>query len=355
MRAFSVRDLIIETQQQVQKLGGFKRDATSEHRIAWRLNTAQDILVRNKIKPSITSPGRFMIDEPSRQAIQSLITPNKRLAVHKQSATRGFAYLPYDYGYLVADRSIVLPDCKTEYADPTEATTYRVTSIPFNDSPLNVGPYYVNITARSTASGVHTDDTKIYNLSNKKEKYEIVDSIIAQFASLSTVFGAYWESFDTIQKPNSFIIVHQVVGAQTNLPTHSLLIDGQEAVAVTQTISTTKYKAYADGEEKPNRSYQNDFLYDAITHNYYDQPKPHTPVAQLANGMVYVFNSKRFLVPELIIDYIRKPRRISVYLDQSTELDSSVHYELCCLAAEQILGNVEGNYPTKVQDNIRIQ
>jgi hypothetical protein len=355
MRSLSVRELIIETQQQVQRLGGYKRDVTVEHRIIWRLNSAQDQLVRKKIKPSLTQAGRFMIDEPSRQAIQALITSNKKLPVHKDTVTRGFAYLPSDYGFLISDRSIVLPDCKSEFNSPTEATTYIVTVIPFNDSPLTAGPFYHTITARSTTGVTPTDFSKTYDLASKKEKFEIIDAIANQFKKHANVFGVYWETFDSVYNPNSFLVVRQVIGNQSNIPSYTLLIDGQQAISSTQTITTTKYKTYAAGDEVPNRSYQNDFLYDAVSYNYYDQPEPDSPVSQLAGNKVFIFTGKRFLVPEIIVDYIRKPRRISVYLDQTSELDGSVQYELCSLAAEQILGDLESNYPLKNQTNLSLQ
>lgn len=354
MRALSVRELVIEVQQQVQRLGSYKRDQTSEQKIIWRLNTAQDLIVQNSLKPNPAKPERFMIHEPARQAIQGLIQANKRVPVHKETSKRGFAYLPSDLGFLVNDRSVVLEDCKKEFDSPDEPTTYHVTILPLLDSPLAIGSggFYVNIVARKAVSGSPTiDKAKRYGTLNKKEKFEIIEGVMEQFKAYDP-FGVYWEKFDTIYAPESILVVQQLVGTVNTIPEYKLIVDGTETLATTRSITTTKRKSY-DGDDVPNRSYQGDFLHDAISHNSYEKPFPNSPVSQLAGNKLYVYSSERFLVPEIILDYVKKPRRISVYLNQTSELDGSLHLELCSKAAELILGDIEAtNYGNKVQSNI---
>lgn len=345
MRTLTVRELIIEVQMQLQRLGSFKRDKTSESLIVWRLNTAQDRFIRDSITPDPNVPFKFSINERSRSAIQPIIETNKKLKVYKDNALRSYCILPSDYAFLVNDRSSILPDCNAQYKTPTSAYTIVATTIPFNESVKSSAPYYQVTTSAGTVN-----KTVSYNLASPKESFEIIEAVAKQFTSIGAL-DVYWESFNGIYSPNSFIVINRIESGFTP-PTYGLSIDGVAVSTGITNFSVDKYTTFA-GNEYPNRSYKSDHLYDAIAHNYYDQPTPDSPVSQISGDKLYIFNSKRFLVSDIILDYIRKPRRISLYLNQSCELSGSVHENICSLATEMILGNIEAdNYPLKVQENI---
>ena len=348
----TVRELIIETQLQVKRLAAHRRDSINEQNIIWRLNTAQDRLIRDAIEPDPNNPNRFLINEVSNNLIQKLIKPNVSLTTYQESSKRGFAYLPSDLGYLLNERGIIVEDCnKEQWATPTETVTLNCTVIGFSDSILSSPNYYKTIGLKTTL-GSNTAVTT-YNTNgtqSKKEKYELVQYIMRLWEAqpLEKPVKAYWEKFDTLYFPESFILV-----AEQGNPTLDLVIDGAELSRFSNTLTNVKIKPYSAGNEVPMRGYKGDFLFDAISYNYYEQPTPDSPVTQLADDKIYFYSSKRFLVSQLVVDYIRKPRRISLYLNQTCELDSNVHEKVCSLAAEAILGNVEAsNYPLKVQENI---
>lgn len=351
MKSWSVRELIIEVQQQVQRLGSHRRDGLALPNIVWRLNTAQDLFVSNRIKPDPGNPNRFQIDEKYRADLQTIIKPNVKLTCYQDTSTRQFSYLPADFAFLLNDRSIVLEDCKTEFTTPTEDAVYSTYSFTFIESPLPTAPFYRNFSFVING-GASVETTTLAGLPSKEEKFELDDYILSKLIDLGTrtspIFQAYWERFDTIYAPNSFIVVGLV-----GIPPLDLQIDGQTVAKAIKTLTLKKLKPYTSGPEVSNRGVRQDFLYDAINNNYYDRPTPHSPISTIADGKLFVASSKRFLVPEINIDYIRKPRRISLYLDQTCELPGSTHREVCGLAAELILGNVEAaNYPAKVQENI---
>lgn len=345
MKSLSVREMIIETQLQVRRLGGNRREALLDEKMVWRLNTAQDRIIKDAIRPDPTS-ARFLINQIANSEIQRIISPNVSLTAFKDTSWRSYAYLPPDFAYLINDRTNVLTDCTNGFDDPITDVNYQLFIVSFPDSQLAEGPYYKNINIKlgETITPFNTAGAPTINA-----KFEFVEYIQKRFQDLSpsdTPYTVYWESFDKYYYNNAFILVGQV-----GIPTPSLNIDGIEADVKPLVITRRPYTPV--GDEVPNRSIKGDFLYDVVSHNYYDAPSPRSPIAQLADNKLFVFSSKRFLATGLIIDYIRKPRRISLYLNQACELDGSVHEKVCSVAAELILSNVEApSYQNKVQENL---
>lgn len=355
----TVRELIIEVQQQVQRKGSYKRDPTAEQIIIWRLNTAQNRLIKSWLKPDPNNPHKFQIDQKANSDVQKLINVNVPLTTIIDTDNRVYANLPNDFLYLINDKSRVLEDCKDGFEDAKDKTVYprTVTAFKFIDS-ANIEPNYYKTIVLEVLEGDTDGLLSLYDLSvnglpSVKEKFELVDYIIKQAKALG--YNLYWEQFDTCYKPDSFIYVPELGNSTPD--TLTIRIDGVELPSTPVALKAyTIYKTDLDTSLMSlpvNRGYKNDFIYDAMQGNYYDQPQPDSPVSQLANGRIYVHTNKRFIVSTILMDYIRKPRRISLYLNNTCELDESVHEEVCSIAAEIILGNIEApNYPLKVQENI---
>lgn len=350
----TVRELIIEVQQQVQRKGSYKRDPTAEQEIIWRLNTAQNRLIKSWIKPDPQNPNKFQINQKANSDIQKLITPNALLTTIIDDTNRVYAYLPNDFQYLINDRSKVLEDCKDEFATAKDTTVYprTVTAMRFSDG-VGGANFYKTIVFTMVKNSVTTNETLSTNgVPTIKEKFELINYIIRQAKGLG--YNLYWEQYDTCFKPESFIFVPSITGNTSESIT--ITIDGVELVKTSVSLTSVNiYKEFSSEITSlpVNRGFKGDFLYDATQGNYYDQPQPDSPVSQLANGKIFVHTNERFIVSKILMDYIRIPRRISLYLNHTCELHESVHEEVCSIAAEIILGNIEASsYQLKVQENI---
>lgn len=80
--------------------------------------------------------------------------------------------------------------------------------------------------------------------------------------------------------------------------------------------STTSYNAAF-----PNRLVEYDRLYEGLRHPF---KKPHyeSPVSARHKKILSIYNDRRSITTRALIDYVRIPRRISLYLGQSTELQA---------------------------------
>ncbi len=340
----TVREMIVETQLQVQRLAGNRRDNLLDDKIIWKLNLAQEFLVQSQITADPRGGHRFLFNQKDNNEIQKLITPNYSLTVIKDTTVRGYCYLPSNFGYSLNERSYVLTDCSDGFETPTIEVVSTVYIIKFKDSGKTTPPYYTNI-GIVLPTGTTTLTTSGFK--SVEEKFELIEYIITESDRVGAgTWKTYYESYKNIYSPDSFIIVG------VGIPSIDLTIDGDTCSKTSTTIIENNYKDIGT-DEASNRSYKGDALYDAIDGNYYDSPIPESPITQLANNLLYVYTSKRFIVSRIFIDYIRKPRRISLSLNQTCELNSNVHRKVCSIAAEMLLGDIEAsNYKDKVVENL---
>ena len=80
-------------------------------------------------------------------------------------------------------------------------------------------------------------------------------------------------------------------------------------------------KNYANGNRGtfPNSLQKQEHLYNSLA-NPMRKTSYSNPLSSNSSGLLHVFASKRFIVIECVIDYIRRRRRMSLSLNQSTEL-----------------------------------
>jgi len=346
MIGLSVKGMHVEVIAQLQRQGAYRKDRIFEQQIDWRLTSAQNILIKNKIKPSKDQQSpKFEMDQKAVTDIQSVIVSNKELRIIKATDTRGYVQLPYDFGYLVNDRSNVVEDCKTTFTTPTptEAYTYQIRAFNFGESQKTATPYYQQV--RVTKQSANKDLPVTTGLASKKDKDWLINSIIGLFAEHG--YDAYWENFGDTYRANSFLVVVTALS-----DTISITIDGttkEQDEIISKTV--TRYIENT-GEEVPNRCYKNDYVYDALA-SAYMKSIPSSPVSSLAKNTIFVHTSKKFLVSKIFIDYIRTPRPISLYLNSSCELHPNTHQEVCDVAVELLKRDIESTtYGEKIQENV---
>lgn len=344
MIGLSVKGMHVEVVAQLQRQGAYRKDRVFEQQIDWRLTSGQNILVKKLIRPnSNQQSGRFEIDQKSVSDIQSIIVSNKELRIMKDTDTRGYVQLPYDFGYLVNDRSNVIEDCKAEFASPTETYSYQLRVFNFGESQKASTPYYQQV--RVTKQGTNKDLAITTGLASKKDKDWVINTIIGLFAEHG--INAYWENFGDVYKPNSFIAVVETLSDVVTITIDGITKNPDETISK----SSLRYKVLT-GDEVPNRCYKSDYVHDALASSYM-KAVPSSPISSIARNTFFIHTSKKFLVSKIFIDYIRTPRPISLYLNSSCELSPNNHQEVCDIAVELLKRDIESTtYSEKVQENV---
>jgi len=118
------------------------------------------------------------------------------------------------------------------------------------------------------------------------------------------------------------------------------------------TAFTQLSKTYASGAAmtSPNSLQRNEFIYNSLK-NPMRTTTPEYPLSLLTSNRIHVFASKRFIVNEVIIDYVRLRRRISLSLNQSTELPALANKIVAETASSLHEALQSGSYQTSLLES----
>lgn len=338
-RVFSVKEMHVEVEQALQRQGAYKRDKIYPEEVDWRLQMAEDRVIKYRVKPDRENENRFQIDSKYLADIQPILVSNYKLPIIQEGGENYYGLLPYNFKYLTSDRSRVLQDCDPAWKTKTATVTGRLISYQLGDATGNA-PYYKNI---SVAVGNVAKSFNSPGFASKAQKYEIVEVILKLLAQQG--FEGYWMQYNDQYAPDTIFVY------TTSVNTPVITIDNTNLVNSSVSYPLVFVNS-AYGRESINRNVRADFKWELLYVNHYTKTKPHSPVTSLSQNRLYAHVDKSFLVSQLLIDYIRTPRKISLTLNQTSEL-VSLHEEICSVAVEMILNDVEGtNYRNKVESNI---
>ncbi len=341
MKRLSVKELHIYVTQGLQRQGSYRKDKQLPQAIDLALCSAEGRLIKSRLFPVDNSPDRFEINQKFSADIQPIVKLGVELNVYKEG-TKSLAVLPYDFGYLLSDTSYIIETCQEQFTTPTENKSERVISFPINSSKSSA-PYYLNMVI-----AVNSNNKIITTLGfqSKEEKISIVDSLVSAFKELSVT--AYWERYKDIYRSECLLLVTKDLTLSTGVN-----IDGGTIVGTNIDNTIIVYKdTLINTKEIVNRGTKLDFLRSAQQSNYH-RSEPDSPLSVLADNKIIVAGDERFLANKIVIDYIRRPKRISLSLNQSSEL-ISMHEEIGDMAIQILKKQIEDeSYQLEVADNKR--
>jgi len=339
MRKLSAKEKHIYVTQGLQRQGSYRKDKQHPQAIDLALNMAESRLIKARLIQDTQIPQRFEINQKYVSDIQMLIKTDVELPVFKDGV-KSYGVVPYDFAFLLSDSSYVIEDCQTGFTDNNETKSERVIVIPFTSAKVSA-PYYQTIIA--SVAGINTTVTTP-GFSTQYEKVFVVDYVLEAFKNLGV--KVYWETYKDLYKQDCILI------ATTNLTLAvGLNIDGGTIVTTNIDSPVTVFKATPVGTEALNRDTKADFLTSARLSNYH-KSIPISPLSIIANNQLIVFGTERFLVNRILLNYIRKPKRINLALNQGSELSPTVQEEICDVAIQILKKQIEDeSYVAEVQDN----
>lgn len=344
MNKLSVKEKHIYVTQGLQRQGANKKDKQYSEAIDIALIKAESRIIKDRLFPDKNVPYKFEINEKYVSDIQSIIIRNQELVTFK-NILESYGVLPYDFSYLLSDTSNIIEDCKEEFTTPTptELKTERIIIIPFTSSKVSA-PYYTKIICKVLATV--SDTLNFTGYSTLEEKTYIINNIIRTFKDLGKI--VYWEEYKDIYKSGCFLLPTLDLGV-----TASISVDDGAYVTTTNIDKqvTTYKSSLSTINIQLNRDIKADFL-DSAQSSFYNQSIPISPLSTIANNQILIRNTERFLANKIFISYIRTPRKISLALNQNSELSGTVHEEICDLAIQILKKQIEDeSYSKEVLDN----
>jgi hypothetical protein len=86
-----------------------------------------------------------------------------------------------------------------------------------------------------------------------------------------------------------------------------------------------------------NRLVKTEDLYELLG-SAFGKTSPASPISSLKENLIIVYHNQKFICSEIKIDYIRKPKKINLSLNQDCELHDSIHQEIVENTAKRIAG-----------------
>lgn len=349
----TVHDQHIEFNQSLQQVAANKTLKYLPQEVDWILNKMQDRFIQLRMKPKVSErgipTGGFEVSQLDSDAIRTIIVSSYDLTPYiDQDGRRYRCFLPPDYSYLLSDWSYTTPTCGTS---PTVKTnTMYITALRQDQSIKTAPQYYTNLQIQLGPNLVTIPSDLPYG--NKYNGYEAIRDIdfIRKYISLKGQW--YWERFDNLYYPNYYIF--PTTNPQSSLPPF-ISIDGN-------TTMVTKISSYALSTHPNTGAYYDNRL--SATSNIsgmvstpFIKSSYYSPISELSNGILYVYNDNSFTISNVGIAYVRKPQPISLYLGTNCELPEEFHQNICDLAVEYVKGRLNdlpGYQQTKADNDTRV-
>lgn len=341
----SVRELHIYVEQGLQRQGAYKKDKQFDQAVDIALTKAQDRVIKARLA-SIDKSGTFEINSKATSDVEAVIVLNYPILITRDAnrPNLGYGVLPYNFAFLLGDSSLVLENCHKEFTVPTPTIplTERVISIPFPQGTSS--PYFNSITASVGNNSIIIPSPGFVTID---ERVYLVDYIIDAFNSLGV--NTYWETYKNINNPGCFLLITRDTTLACNI-----IVDN---VSGTPTNIDTTISTYIDlssvSTEVVNRDVKADYIKN-LKQSIYHRSAPNSPISVLSNEQIFIYTDERFLVSKIFVDYIRKPKRISLALGQASELSDTLHIEIADLAIRLLKKQIEDDtYQLEVADTVK--
>jgi hypothetical protein len=332
----TVREMHIEINQSTQKVAANTTRKFLSQEIDWVLNKMFNRFIQLSLKPKLNAQGKptgaFTIDQLRVDALRNLVVTNKEISSDLTISSRSKNILPSNYMYLLADQSRLLTDCGTS-TTASSIVNLKVINMP---EATGLGPYFTSFSITANGKTVSIPgDLEHYNkyqaTTNKADISFFIGFILYKLRALGV--EAYWEHYDTIYKQNC-IIIPDGTGI-------AVLYNGSAVTnisIVSKTVATTTITT--EGLYRANRLEESANIPELQQTAFY-QSNMQSPISELENNVLWVYNGKNFTVTKAIISYIRKPKPISIILGSDCEIAEEFHQTICDMATEYLLNRMQ--------------
>lgn len=340
-----VKEMHIDFEQGTQQVAANKTLKWQPEEIDWILNKQMNRFIQMKLKPKLSErgvpTGGFEVQQLDADAIRTIIVSSYDLVPYiDQDSRRYRCFLPPDYSYLLSDWSYTTLLCGDTPKLLTE--TMYITALRQDRSIAQQPKYYQNIQVQLGPNVVSIPSDLPYG--NSFGGFDAVDDIFTVRPYIQLQGHWYWERFDNLYYPSYYI--YPTTNPQGSLSPF-VNVDGNiTQITKTKTYPVTRHNSI--GTYYDNRLSATDDI-SGMNSTEFIKSSYYSPISELSNGILYIYNDSSFIVSSVGISYIRKPQPISLYLNTDCELPEEFHRTICDLAIEYAKNTLENPQGTQLK------
>lgn len=331
----TAQEMLIEVNTSLQAIGASKTRKYYDQEIEWYLNKMVNRFVQDAIRhKENTSVGGgyqsrdvdvtvFEIDELYRDAIRDLIGEAYLPVNYDPSGLFAQAYLPPDYSYLT-DIGGSVDKCSLFKSITLRPKVYQVIGVPMPVNSVAVSaPYFNNLT-------ITINGTEAYSRSggySYDSAFQVIEEICNTTDITQNTAGPYKKMgylLLMLPKPDSgnatFVITYDSVTLTST---------------VLSTITANETGATIVPANTPVRSLRDNINYNSSVTPYY-QSSQNSLTTSLKGQVIQINTATNFIVNGIWVGYIRKPSRISVSLNNTSDIAPDYHNQICDMTVQHI-------------------
>ncbi len=316
------------------------------------LNKAQERFVKDRYGAQSNPKGKgFEMSQKRIDDLRSLLVPNYYDKCYLMS-TSDFDYdtklqffLPNDYWFLTSSRSKVYGnDCSSiVLTSNTETVYYSLITFAFEGTTTANFAITTNLNVDIlTGITVPIEDIELFKI-----------DLVTRWNSLyAATYGwtFYIDYYKNLSFPGKVIAISNPVGQNIKYK----IQETYTPFTLNQTKVFNYYTATKGSESVvTNKFVQQDDIY-SLALDPFNDTSMYAPLTIIRDNNIDVFVEKNnFIVKEIAISYIRKPKLISLLLNQSCELAEHTHAEIIRDAVNLMLENFEAQ--NRLQTSLQVE
>jgi len=344
----TVNEMHIAFELEVDKLNAALLDEMSPEEIDYWLNKGMDLLIEqsynanSRYRPGGAESSQNRIDE-----LRHLTVELSGTTFFRDTNIEALP-LPNDYLHLLRLQGEYryhkcLPVTKS-LKDARSGTWYYF-MIPFSPGSIET---FEGFDIRSPhKNGDSIFDEEVPGYESPTQTTQLINWVLENTPS---GLEMYWESYLDIYKKDHFILV-----GQSTVPVEVVY----DAVTSSGTVSATRLRTKrVTFSEEPTlrkdgvRFVQHDDL-DHVLRDPFNKPTIGEALYTFRSNFIDIYTNDTFTLPECKITYIRKPKRISLNLNQDCELPDEMHRHVIQLAVAGALETLDSSRYQTYDNEVR--
>jgi hypothetical protein len=328
----NVQEQHIEIRQGLNQIGANRNKKYEDEEIDWIINRMQDRYIRSCLRPK--DNGGFEVDQLKADDISPLIVSNTTLVPYINGSNRYQCFLPPNYQYLLSDGSTTKKLCGSEVPKVVNRNLY-LTAVRQDVSVKSTKPFYVtsSVIIKNNTISIPTNLPYQNTYTGFNSLNDIFSFLVPYIAEKG---GWYWERVADYEYPLHYIRLSETAGTGDS----GVTTDGTSSATVVERTLSMLVHTNSGGTFRDNRLTGSHLLYSLNTNPIY-KTGYYSPISEIIGKTLYVYRDTNFIISDVRVSYVRKPRIISLSLNTSSELPRSTCQVVCNLAVEYIKGRLE--------------
>lgn len=313
----SIQEMHIDLLLKLNSIAGYAYRGLEKDEIDWYLNQSTYKFLHSIINPkSDKKEDGFQATTNRYDEIEALMV---RAEYTPYVLNANEVYIPFPSDLFHTDNVYCWLGKACTPTGTETAKPYRYAVVPFNPTEVITSAYNLSVQISAGSTSIFTGSSVFAFPLDVDLNFRIVEAVLRR-SLLPANIKVYWERYDTIYRPSSFIFV--MVDTTETLTSVTKNLNGSNTVYNSSLVDRKEYTVTGDVEFSDTRLTDHIRL-NKITDNPYAQSQKNNPVAYLYQGKAIIQHWQRFDVQSIGLTYIRWPQPLSHSMNQSLELGST--------------------------------